>query len=166
MIVSADDDPSNIDNFSGGDSIPEWRLVPHDNNLGQRNVAPVPGGGGQRGLLTAFSPRRFVVRNPHRATARVEVVATLPKLLFDRGWEFVFDNPGGRAFSLAPGQSREIVLRWRVGADFSPQDIEQTHDRTIQFEIFADGILVGGMSYELDPTVTVAPPQFPTKEGT
>lgn len=163
MIVSADGDPSNIDNFSGGDSIPEWRLVPHDNNIGQRNVAPVPGGGGLRGLLSAFSPRRFVVRNPHRVTARVEVVSTLPKLLLERGWEFVFDNPGGRAFSLAPGQSREIVLRLKAGANFSPQDVEQTQDRTIHFEAIANGILVGGMTYELDPTLKVAPPQFPTK---
>jgi hypothetical protein len=163
MIVSADGDPSNIDNFSGGDSIPEWRLVPHDNNIGQRNVAPVPGGGGQGGLLTAFSPRRFVVRNPHRVGARIEVVATLPKLLLDRGWEFVFDNPGGPAFTLAPEQSHEIVLRWRVGADFSPQDVEQTHDRIIHLAVFADGILVGGMSYELDPAMKVAPPQFPAK---
>lgn len=163
MIVSADGDASNIDNFSGGDSIPEWRLVPHDNNVGQRNVAPVPGGGGLRGLLTAFSPRRFLVRNPHRETARIEVVPTLPKLLLERGWEFAFDNPGGRAFSLAPGQIREIVLRLKAGGNFSPQDVEQTQDRSIHFETFADGILVGGMSYELDPGLKVAPPQFPTR---
>ncbi len=163
MIVSADGDPSNIDNFTAGDSIPEWRLVPHDNNIGQRNVSPVPGGGGLRGLLTAFSPRRFTVRNPHPFTARVEVVATLPPLLLARGWEFVFDNPGGRAFSLAPGQSREIVLRWKQGTDFAPRDVEQTKDRTIHLEVLANGILVGGMSYDLDPTLKVAPPQFPTK---
>ena len=163
MIVSSDGDPSNIDNFSGGDSIPEWRLVPHDNNIGQRNVAPVPGGGGFRGLLTAFSPRQFVVRNPHHVTARIEVVPTLPNILLKRNWEFVFHNPGGRAFSLEPGQSREIVLRLKTGNDFTPQDIAQTQDRTIHFETFANGILVGGMSYELDPTMKVAPSQFPTK---
>ncbi|MGH7292811.1 MAG: hypothetical protein ACREJT_16450, partial [Myxococcota bacterium] len=38
--VSADSDPSNIDGRITG-SIPEWRLVPHDNNIGQRNVHPV-----------------------------------------------------------------------------------------------------------------------------
>lgn len=163
MIASADGDPSNIDNLTAGDSIPEWRLVPHDNNIGQRNVSPVPGGGGLRGLLTAFSPRRFVVRNPHRVFARVEVVARLPRLLLDRGWELIFDNPGGRAFSLAPGQSREIVLRWKPGADFAPDDVERAHDWTIHLEVVANGILVGGMSYELDPTLKVTPPQLPTK---
>ena len=38
MVASAAGDPSNIDNFTARDSIPNWRLVPHDNNIGQRNV--------------------------------------------------------------------------------------------------------------------------------
>lgn len=161
MIVSANGDPSNIDNFSGGDSIPEWRLVPHDNNIGQRNVAPVPGGGGLRGLLSAFSPRRFVARNPHRVEAKIEILPALPKLLKEKGWEFVFENPGGSAFSLAPGQSREIILRLKPGANFSAQEIEQTQDRSIHLETYANGILVGGMSYQLDPDLKTAPSQFP-----
>jgi hypothetical protein len=43
MIVSATDDPSNINNFSMGETIPDWRLVPNDNNIGQRNMFPVQG---------------------------------------------------------------------------------------------------------------------------
>jgi hypothetical protein len=34
--------------------IPHWRLVPFDNNIAQRNVAPVPGGGGASGLSAAY----------------------------------------------------------------------------------------------------------------
>jgi hypothetical protein len=41
MVASAAGDPSNIDHFTGRDSIPNWRLVPHDNNIGQRNVRVV-----------------------------------------------------------------------------------------------------------------------------
>ena len=41
MIVSATGDPSNVDNFTAGESIPDWRLVPNDNNIAQRNVALV-----------------------------------------------------------------------------------------------------------------------------
>jgi hypothetical protein len=163
MIVSADGDPSNIDNFTAGDSIPEWRLVPHDNNIGQRNVAPVPGGGGSGGLLSAFSPRRFVVRNPHGVKTSVEIVTILPKLLLERGWKFIFDNPGGSAFSLEPGQSREIVLILKPGADFSPVEVKEMHERNICIETVANGILIGGMSYELDPTLKEESPQFPTK---
>jgi hypothetical protein len=39
MIASADGDGSNADHFTDGESIPEWRLVPHDNNIGVRVVS-------------------------------------------------------------------------------------------------------------------------------
>jgi hypothetical protein len=42
FVVSATGDSSNIDNFGPSESIPEWRLVPNDNNIGLRNVSPVP----------------------------------------------------------------------------------------------------------------------------
>jgi hypothetical protein len=38
MAVSAIGDASNLAKFSGGKSIPDWRLVPHDNNIGMRKV--------------------------------------------------------------------------------------------------------------------------------
>ncbi|MFZ3360014.1 MAG: hypothetical protein WA177_14745, partial [Xanthobacteraceae bacterium] len=38
MAVSAAGDASNIDNLTARDSIPNWRLVPNDNNIAQRNV--------------------------------------------------------------------------------------------------------------------------------
>jgi len=40
--VSALGDASNIDGRITG-QIPEWRLVPNDNNIAQRNVTPVAG---------------------------------------------------------------------------------------------------------------------------
>lgn len=43
MIVSADGDASNVDHFTAGELVPEWRLVPNDNNLGLRNVTIVSG---------------------------------------------------------------------------------------------------------------------------
>jgi hypothetical protein len=48
MVVSANGDPSNISNMTAGDSIPEWRLVPNDNNIGQRNVFPWQAGRPER----------------------------------------------------------------------------------------------------------------------
>lgn len=32
MVVTVTSDPSNVDNFTAGEVIPEWRLVPNDNN--------------------------------------------------------------------------------------------------------------------------------------
>src|SRR5206468_10985081 len=50
MYVNADGDISNADASTGLPSAigptPHWLLVPFDNNMGQRNVAPVAGGGG------------------------------------------------------------------------------------------------------------------------
>ena len=39
MVVSAAGDPSNIDNYTAADAIPNWRLVPNDNNIAQRNTS-------------------------------------------------------------------------------------------------------------------------------
>jgi hypothetical protein len=39
MVVSAAGDPSNIDNYAVADAIPNWRLVPNDNNIAQRNTS-------------------------------------------------------------------------------------------------------------------------------
>jgi hypothetical protein len=38
MIVSATDDPSNADNFTTGEVVEDWRLVPNDNNIALRKV--------------------------------------------------------------------------------------------------------------------------------
>ena len=61
MAVSANGDPSNIDNFTAGEAVPEWRLVPNDNNIGLRNVVPAPAqdapeGPGTGAAITAPAP--------------------------------------------------------------------------------------------------------------
>jgi len=38
MIVSSDGDLSNADYFTSSKNIEDWRLVPNDNNIGQKNV--------------------------------------------------------------------------------------------------------------------------------
>ena len=43
MIVSATGDPSNINNFTAGEVVEDWRLVPNDNNIALRNVKCPPG---------------------------------------------------------------------------------------------------------------------------
>jgi hypothetical protein len=150
MIVSANGDGSNVDNIAAGDSIPDWRLVPHDNNVGQRNVAPVPGGG-TSGLVDEFNGLSFEAKNPLTKHAVLRLDATLPALLVEREWKLAFRNRGGAAFKLEPGESRVIEMRLTKGADFTADDVAKTQQRTIRVTARADGILVGGMSYELDP---------------
>lgn len=152
MVVSATGDPSNTNNISTGSSIPEWRLVPNDNNIGQRNVFPVSGGG-TTGLAVDFNRFSFEIKNPHPSPAPVEVRTTLPKFLTERGWSVAFTSRGGAAFPLGPGESRDVAIRLVPGADFERTDVEATEDRTIEVHAYADGILVGGMSYSIDPNL-------------
>lgn len=151
MVVSARGDPSNINNMTAGDSIPEWRLVPNDNNIGQRNVFPVAGGGGARGLLASLKGVAIQVKNPLNSPARTIVKAVLPKFLAGSDWAVTFANPGADAFTLKPGETKTVVLQLKPGKDFTADDVRKTKDATIQIEAYANGILVGGMSYQLDP---------------
>jgi zinc metalloprotease ZmpB len=161
MIVSATGDASNVDHIAVGDSIPEWRLVPHDNNIGQRNVAPVPGG--TTGLVDEFAGLSFEMKNPLTTSAVMQVDATLPPLLAERGWKLAFTNRGGAAFKLNAGESREVVMRLQAGSEFSKDDVSNADERTIQVAARADGVLVGGMSYQLDPAITR--PNRPDEHG-
>ncbi len=153
MVASCSGDPSNTSNIAAGDSIPEWRLVPNDNNIGQRNVSPVPGGGGLKALVLAFEKMPILLKNPGRTRAQMVVKATLPAFLLERGWRLDFINAGGSKFSLGPGETAKIYLRLTPGKEFQTQDVVNTRDRTIHVFGYADGILLGGMSYELDPNL-------------
>lgn len=162
MEVSTANDRSNIDPAtffpSATGPTPEWRLVPFDNNIGQRNVAPVAGGGGIRGLLSSFINRKFKVRNPSEKTARYEVRADLPRLLAARGWKAVIDQRETTlSFALGPGVSRDIVVELKPGAEFTADEIKQLRVANIRLSVFADGDVVGGMTYEIDPSLEKAP---------
>jgi hypothetical protein len=152
MIVSASGDASNVDNIAPGDTIPEWRLVPHDNNIGQRNVSPVSGGG-TSGLVADFAGKSFEMKNPLTKTAVMHLEATLPALLVERGWKLAFTNRGGTTFKLQPGEGQQVQMHLEKGRDFTADDVEQANDRMIRVVARADGILIGGMSYQLDPAL-------------
>lgn len=169
MEVTADGDFSNIDPRTffpcAAGPTPEWRLVPFDNNLAQRNVTPVPGAGGIRGILTAFVKRAFTVRNPLDGQARIEIKAELPALLKERGWRIKLDaRETQTAFSLASGIQKEVIVSLDPGKDFSRDDILRVKDGVfIRVYAYADGMAIGGMTYQLDPTLKTAPIE---REGT
>jgi zinc metalloprotease ZmpB len=150
MVVSATGDASNVNNIAPGSSIPEWRLVPQDNNIGQRNVAPVPGGG-TTGLVEEFAGLSFEVKNPLPKPAVIQIESVLPGLLAQRDWRLDITSKGGSAFTLRPGDSREILMSLAKGKDFTADDVERAEDRSIQVAARADGILIGGMTYQMDP---------------
>ncbi len=149
MIVSASGDPSNVDNLAPGESVWESRLVPHDNNIGQRNVAPVPAGS-LKGLLAGIKVLRFTLKNPTADSAKMTLTATLPKLFVTRGWRLAFANAGGGAMKLRPGETREIAPTLVPGKPITNEELAKLKGAAIRIEAFAEGLPVGGMTYALD----------------
>lgn len=154
MIASVAGDPSNIDNFTGTESIQEWRLVPHDNNIGQRNVSVVPGAGGGEALMAALNGAFFMAGNNLNRRAVMELRVEMPTVLADKGWQLQFDGISDNKFPLKAGEKRRIQLTLKKGSEFTKADIEGAADRMINVSLLANGILLGGMSYDVDPNLT------------
>jgi hypothetical protein len=168
--VSADGDLSNVDPASGLPSAtgpsPHWRLVPFDNNIAQRNVAPVAGGGGGLNLAASFERRRFRARNPYTRAVRVTLDVALPDFLRKRGWEIRFQNPGGASFTLGPRDGREVVMSLKRGTDFSAADVISAAPKAgIEIITLVDGIPIGGMTYAIDPRLKTPPVELPRAHG-
>lgn len=162
MEVSADGDFSNIDSRTfypcANGSTADWQLIPFDNNLAQRSVAPVAGGSGLRGLLSSFISRRLTVKNPLEKQARFEVKAELPQFLKERGWRAKLDAKNdGTVFNLAAGASKDVLITLLPGEEFAGTDLVQAEqDLAIRIFAHADGILIGGMTYRLNPDLKQA----------
>lgn len=150
FTVYATGDPANVDGRITG-SIPEWRLVPHDNNIAQRNVSPVPGGGPAQPLKAALSRLPFALYNPLPGEARIKLTATLPDFLARLGWEVRFVSAGGSDFGLRPGNRKEILIDVKQGNEFTRDMVLGSPDRFIHVTAQANGLVIGGMSFQIDP---------------
>ena len=153
MIVSATSDPSNIDNFTAGEVIPEWRLVPNDNNIGQRNVNLIPGGGGGGSLMEGLHGFPFWVGNPNPKRAVIDIDVALPEFLAERGWKIGFAGLRANRFTLRSREQRELTFEVVPGSPFDRADVEGAGNRDVVITVTADGGPLGGMVYQVDPTV-------------
>lgn len=153
MIVSSDEDASNADKFTAGEQIAEWRLVPNDNNIGQRNVFPTPGGGGEAGLMKGLNGCRFWLGNPNPRVANMSLTVKLPEVLARLGWKITLQGAEKGTVRMKPREKRELIIEIQPGRDFGRDAIEKAADRDIKVLAFADGALIGGMTYRLDPTI-------------
>ncbi|HEY1263018.1 MAG TPA: hypothetical protein VGF06_05805, partial [Terriglobales bacterium] len=164
MSVSASGDRANNDPATflptATGPTPLWRMVPCDNNQGLRAVVPVPGGGRRHALVESFHGRCFWASNPFAKTGRVEVRAILPAFLQTRGWDVRLDNPGGGSFTLGPRASRVIEPRLIGGQTFTPAEVIAAGQVAIQMVVLVDGLVVGGITYVLDPHLEHPPVEF------
>ncbi|CAG0938736.1 hypothetical protein GALLN_00362 [Gallionellaceae bacterium] len=150
MIVSASGDPSNVDNFTAGEVVEDWRLVPNDNNVAQRNVTLVPGDG-LRGLVAGLHGKGFWVGNPGRTAATVAVSVALPPLLAKRGWRIGLHDFPENGARLKSHEQRLVTFDVHAGAPFTKADTMATTERDIVVTATADGAIIGGMVYHIDP---------------
>jgi hypothetical protein len=150
-VVEAAGDSSNVNNLEPGQTIPEWRLVPHDNNIGQRNVALVPGG--STALAAALNGAAFLAGNNFNRPADMEVRADVPRVLAAKGWRLQFADLPANKFRLNAGEQKELRLHLVKGADFTPDEIRNAAERNITVYLYGDGMLLGGMTYCVDPEV-------------
>jgi hypothetical protein len=151
MIASAAGDPSNVDNFTAGEYVEDWRLVPNDNNVGQRNVTLAPGGGGKKGLMAGLHGKGFWIGNPGRKPALVAVSITLPPILASRGWRISFRDMETTGVRLKAHEQRLVTFEVHAGAEFTKADANAASERDIVVTATADGAIIGGMVYQLDP---------------
>ena len=68
--------------------------MPHDNNIGQRNVVPVAFKN-FKDWIKAVSTLHFTLKNPNRRASKMQLVATLPRVLVKRGWKLEFVSAAG-----------------------------------------------------------------------
>ncbi|MFE7657520.1 hypothetical protein ACFU6M_32310 [Streptomyces bottropensis] len=153
MIASTAGDPSNVVHFTGSESIEEWRLVPNDNNIGQRNVTLVPGGAGPEALISSMADTVFVAGNNLPRPAHMELRVTMPTVLADKGWALDL-NDAANGFRLNPGEKQRLNLQLVPGASFTAEELRAAGDQTIKVSLLAHGMEIGGMLYTVDPGLT------------
>jgi zinc metalloprotease ZmpB len=146
MVASATGDPANTDQFTAGETIPEWRLVPNDNNIGQRNVVAVAGAAGVKGVVEGLNEQVFTIANPNPKKSEMSLVVKLPEEMKKAGWKVKLEGAAA-PFVLASGGRKKVALKVTAGKEV-PAAMK---NRDVQIEVSADGILIGGMTYTIDP---------------
>ena len=146
--VSAIGDAANTDNVSPS---PSWFIVPNDNNVAQRNMAPAPGLSGGKGLVDAFDQYQFTVRNPYKDPIKVELKAELPAFLENTGWRLEFDIQSPFELKDFDRDGKLVKMRLVKGDEFSKEHVKVAQDRNIHVYMVSDEGIFGGMTYQIDP---------------
>jgi hypothetical protein len=150
-IVSGEADVSNVETLEATQTIQEWRLVPHDNNVGQRNIVVLAGAGGAEALARALTGAPFFARNNLNLPAVMELQVRVPPFLAERGWGLGFADLEGDSFRLKAGAKRTLKLEVVRGKDFTAAEFRRQRERRFIVTLLANGIQLGGMTYEVNP---------------
>jgi hypothetical protein len=143
-IVECDNDRAVTQDLQATDHVQHSDLVPFDNNIAQRNLAPTAA----KGKMV----RGFYVSNPYfePVTVSLQFESTLP-----RGWRYSTNIVSPEAIRLAPRQRRwvEVLIDQAEGPEVT--NFAVPYNLAITGTI--EGAVVGGMTFYLAP-----PSAFPT----
>jgi hypothetical protein len=103
----------------------------------------------------------FSVRNPNNKLSGIQLKASLPPLLVNKGWKVTFRDIPTATFRLASGARRDIIIDITPGQAFTAAEVTAARQRNIVIDVLADGIVIGGMTYPLDPGLKKAPVKDP-----
>lgn len=109
VSVSCEEDLSNIDLIDR--SIPNWLLIPFDNNIAQRDLSSQPSLVSQGNKETENSSiiQKILIKNPYSHPIRLNIEHTLHELPSDKLNLSYFDNEDN-VFVLRPQEEKEIML--------------------------------------------------------
>jgi len=154
MIVTADGDDTIVSNLVAGEVLADWRLVPNDNNFGQRNVVFAPASTPEA-LFKWLDGLTFYVANPNTIATKINLRVELPNVLSSRGWRLAPEGIKRNKFELGPREERVVVLRVNRGKDFDPIQLRRAKSRTARVKAYSNGLLIGGMTYRLAPMLGI-----------
>jgi hypothetical protein len=159
--VSATGDPGNVDGHVIG-PIPEWRLVPHDNNIGQRNVHPV----NFQLDLVDWDRLPFWIRNHGKAPVLLGVDIKLPAWLAKLGWKFDVPQITKERVSLKPdSRPLKVAIAVSKGKPIDKTVLENERDHDIVLTVLHDQMPVGGMTYRISVDAKQQPGKLKTTTG-
>jgi len=75
----------------------------------------------------------------------------LRKVLAAKGWRLEFAGLADNKFRLKAGEKRELQIKLVKGAGFTADEIRAVTDRNFVVHPYGNGILMGGMTYHVDP---------------
>jgi hypothetical protein len=122
--------------------------VPNDNNIAQRNVSLVAALSGSASIKEALANQAFTVANPNKGKSTMELRVNVPDAVGKLGLKVSADAEP--RFVLASAERREVKLKVAT-KEFTAALLAKLKDRDITIELLADGIVIGGMTYSLDP---------------
>jgi hypothetical protein len=135
-VAECANDHAVTQDLPGGTHVGDGDLVPFDNNIAQRNLAPTPAKQGGK--------RRFTIRNPFDTPKEMELQIThnLPK-----GWKWSLSEPERVKLESRERRWAEITIDRANGAEVTSFD--QPHQ--LQVTGIIDGQVIGGMTFYLAP---------------